>query len=89
MSNEAVEQATKNLWDYINSLPPGRREKAIEYQRSLEAEAAITEGGMQTVIGKQLAHQTMLLAETMDELREIAVEHAADQAIRNIMNKRE
>jgi len=86
MSNEAVEQATKNLWDYINSLPDDRREKAIAYQEALEAEALKTEGGMQAVIQKQLVHQMMLLVECLDEVQEIAAGHVADHAIRGIMS---
>ena len=87
MSTDAVAEATKNLWDYINSLPPDRRASAIAYQRKLEADAAVTEGGMQAVIRSELKHKTMLLAETTDELYEIAAEHVAKEAIRGIMNK--
>ena len=87
MSQEDVDRATKALWDYINSLPPDRRQLAIDYQNKLEFEATTTEGGMQAVIRKQLAHQTMLLEETVQELHEIAADHVATVAIRGIMSK--
>ena len=40
MSNESpeVQACIKNLYGYINSLPVGQREKALEYQRGLELE---------------------------------------------------
>lgn len=86
MSKEAVEQAKKNLWDYINGLPDGQREKAIAYQEMLEREAAKDPEGMPGVIQKQLVHQTMLLSECLDEVRGIAAEHVANEIIRGIMN---
>lgn len=85
--SQTVEQATKALWDYINSLPPDRREVAIAYQRKLELAAATTEGGMQAVIQQQLKHQTALLAETVDELQHLAAGYVASEAIRSIMKK--
>lgn len=87
MSKEAVAQAEKNLWDYINSLDPEMREKAIAFQNRLEEEAKVTQGGMQIVIQKQLVHQVMSLADAFSEIQEIAVGHVAQEAIRGIMTK--
>jgi hypothetical protein len=82
---QTVEEATKALWDYIGSLEPGQREKAIAYQRSLEAEAAKTEGGMMAVIPKRLAHARASLIEALDEVREIATDYIATSEIKRIM----
>ena len=76
-----VEAAQKRLWDYINSLPPEQREKAIEYQRGLEKEAAETEGGMMAIIPKRVSHLSMSLVETLGDLHEAVTEKVAQQVI--------
>lgn len=91
MSKEAIDlavaKAEKNLWDYINGLDPEMREKAIAYQQKLEDEAKVTEGGMMTVIQKQMVHQVMSLSDAWSEIQEIATGHVAGEAIRGIMKQ--
>lgn len=70
MENDAVKEAQAALWDYINSLPPKEKQIALEYQKSLEAEAKITAGGMPVVLQKRCKHNMMLLQETLDEAHE-------------------
>lgn len=77
----ALEQAQKNLQDYFDSLPPADRDKALAFQSGLEEEAAKTEGGMNAVIEKRVIHNRMLLAESMDEVLEIAAMEAAKLSI--------
>lgn len=77
----ALERAQQNLTDFINSLSPEDREKALAYQKGLEEEATKTEGGMTAVIVKRTKHLTLALAEELDELQECAAEHIAKAVI--------
>lgn len=84
---QTVEEATKALWDYINSLPPIRREEMTAYQKGLEAEAAKTDGGMSQVIIKRMHHNAMLLEEITEELNEHFSSEQAARAIEQARNK--
>ena len=82
MSEQAVQEATKALWDYINSLEPGQKAKAIAFQQALEEEAARTEGGMLKVIVSRTMHNAMLLQENLDEVQEIVAGEQAASIIK-------
>ena len=41
-----IDAATKALYDYIDSLPPEKRVKALEYQAEITRKAAKSPGGM-------------------------------------------
>ena len=43
-----IDKAVKALYDYIDSLPPGKREKALEYQAELVRKAGKSAGGKTT-----------------------------------------
>ena len=81
MSEQAVQEATKALWAYINGLEPEQKAKAIAFQQALEEEAAKTKGGMTAVIASRTAHNAMLLQETLDEVVEITSEVISSAAI--------
>ena len=44
-----IDKAVKALYDYIDSLPPGKREKALEYQAELVRKAEKSPNGMMDV----------------------------------------
>lgn len=65
-----VEKAQQALVDYINSLSPEQRERAIKFQHELELEAAAAPGGWLEVIPRRLAHLWMTLGDAVHELNE-------------------
>ena len=87
MTQQTVEQAKQALKDYIYGLPPTQREKALEYQAGLEAEAARTEGGMMAVINSRLVHNNARLAEALGEVTELASEFVAARVIDDLLKR--
>ena len=82
---QTVEEATKALWDYIENLPPGQREKAIQYQRGLEEEASRTQGGMMAVIPKRLQHCQFQLVDALNEVMEVATTEITKHELKRIL----
>lgn len=80
---QSVEEATKALWDYIDSLPPEQRARAIEYHQGLQLEASQDNGGMLSVIQKRLKHNSMLMQECINDIQEML----ADEYAKAIINK--
>ena len=81
---QTVKEATKALWDYIESLEPKRREKALKYQRGLETEADSTPGGMMAVIPKRLQHARFQLIDALTEVQEVAAEAISRSELKRI-----
>lgn len=82
---QTVEEATKALWDYIDGLPAEQRDKAILYQRGLEAEACVTPGGMAEVIPARLKQASKMLQGAMTQLEDIGYSVITASEINNIM----
>lgn len=77
----AVEEASKNLWAYVNGLESDQRAKAIAYLLQLELESGGTTEGMLKTILLRLDLHALYVAECAAIFNEVCAEAIATDLI--------